>query len=605
MANFFLIDQSLESLGGHHHDYVRCVAAAATQSGYLTTIGANKKFRDSRSLDNFGQIKRVFRENTYQPDSYLSGLRHLTRTTSDFVPDLKSNPTRSVKDWVTPSGMFKSLQRWRHSHRRQKKIRNFAIDCENFFQSILFTEHDHAFFATVNEMEFMGLAAFLANHPRTLQVTWHLQFHFNLFDGRTPEYEAQNKVAFAIQNCFDAAMSRIPYHKLNFYTTSETLADQFNRLDVGNFNMLTYPVRPELFKDSPEEEVVNGDFGQRPLKITCPGEVRREKKMVAYLQPLINQIWDDHIQTENVQIVVQRPVRKWPYREKLELRPPESNESGPDFEWVKYFSHPLGDLEYLRLIQDTDIGLLFYDSRAYFSRRAGVLSELLTCGKPVIVPAGSWLGDQIAEPNFRYVDSLCNAHNRCRSLTIDELVWSQKNVPLPGGILSFDSADHPFELQFELEQGETGFVIEFDWHWPQDQGIYCKFELGDSSWDSSPDVQVVGHRTNGMSPGVFFKTKDRMVKLKLTNAFHDSTASIRQVNIHTLNVDPLQTPLGSVGFVAASEADIANAVDEMVAHFEHYRSSAQRFAQSWCRQHEPRQTLSSLVASETSARPAA
>ena len=605
MANFFLIDQSLESLGGHHHDYVRCVADVASKSGYLTTIGTNRKFRNSDALDTFGQIKRVFRENTYQADSYLSGLRHLTRATSDFVPDLKSNRARSFKNWSTPTGIFNSLQRWRHSNRRQKKIRNFAIDCNNFFQSALFTDDDHAFFATVNEMEFMGLAAYLANHPRTLQVNWHLQFHFNLFDGRTPEYDSQSKVALAIQDCFDAALSRIPYHKLNFYTTSDTLSDQFNRLDVGNFNVLAYPVRPELFDESAALDVVSDDFIERPLKITCPGEIRREKKMVAYLQPLVEQIWDDQIETENVQIVVQRPVRKWPYREKLELRPPEHCKSQPNHDWVKYFSHPLSDLEYLQLIQDTDIGLLFYDSRAYFSRRAGVLSELLTCGKPVIVPAGSWLGDQIAEPNFRYVDSLCNAHNRCRTLIIDELKWGKGNVPLPGGILSFDSQNHPFEIEFELEEGETGFVVEFDWHWPRGQGVYCKFELSDSTWEGPPDVQVVGHRTNGMSPVLFFKTDQQNVRLRLTNAFHDSTASIRQVCVHTLNVNASKTPLGSVGFVAASEIDIANAVDEMVTHFDHYRASAQRFAQSWCQQHEPRQTLSSLVASDTPTRRAA
>ncbi|MEM9410691.1 MAG: hypothetical protein AAGA30_06230 [Planctomycetota bacterium] len=591
MANFFLIDQSLQELGGHHHDYVRCIASAAQQADFLTTIGTNQKFHDSMALQSLGQLKKVFRDTTYQPDSYLSGLKHLTRNHCDYLAGFRSVSRPSI------SRIWNLFRNYRHKLRRKRNIRNFAVDCERFFQQTLFTENDHAFFTTVNEMEFMGLAAYLANHPRTLQVNWHLQFHFNLFDGRTPEYKEQADVALAIQNCFDAALSRIPYHRLNFYTTSETLADQFNSLGVGDFQVLAYPVRPELFDEDDSIESVTGFEQERPIRITCPGEVRREKKAIEYLQPLVDQIWENHIQNGGVQIVVQRPHRKWPAREKIELKPPVEwrdvdLELGHD--WVEYFSHPLSDIEYLRLLRETDVGLLFYDSRAYFSRRAGVLGELLSCGKPVIVPAGSWLGNQIAEPNFRYIDSLCNARNGCRTLELEELSWSQRNVPLPGGVLSFDEQAHPFELSFELADSENAFVIEFDWHWPVSQGVYCRFQIEDGA------EQIIGHRTNGMSPVGLFQTDQRHVTLRMSNAFHNSTASIKQFSVHALSV-PDETPSGSVGVIAASVDDIPCAVDEIVAHFDHYRKTSRMFSQTWCQQHEPMQTLSSLVSSSSSA----
>ena len=609
LANFFLIDQSLREVGGHHHDYVRCVASAASQSGYSTTIGTNCQLRHDQALQSHGTIRKVFRETTYNSDSYLSGLRHLTRTRSDFLPNNRQAPTGyRLRDFLSPTKFYHACRNSRHHSRRKKNIRNFAIDCERFFSDMIMTENDHAFYATVNELEFMGLAAFLANHPRTIQVNWHLQFHFNLFDGRTPEYHEQQHIASAIQNCFDAALTRIPYHKLHFYTTSETLADQFNRLGVGDFKVLAYPVRPELFENMDERQEAESEiFRDRPLKITCPGEVRREKKMVQYLQPLVDQIWENHIQSGNVQIVVQRPVRKWPAREKIALNAPTVGGESlpePDYEWVKYFSHPLSDLEYLELIQSTDCGLLFYDSRAYFSRRAGVLSELLSCGKPVIVPAGSWLADQISEPNFRYADSLCSVHNRRRTLMLDDLTWNQNNVPLPGGVLTFDQTEHPFELQFELESDETGFVLEFDWHWPQDQGVYCRFELLDEL-SNSEGHQIVGHRTNGMSPVAYFETDQKTVRLRMANAFHDSSASIRQVSVHTVSLDSEQTPAGAVGVIASGEADIPRAIDEIVAHYDHYSTTAKMFSKTWCLQHEPQQTLSSLVAASESLRPAA
>ena len=608
MANFFLIDQSLRELGGHHHDYVRCVATAANEAGYLTTIGTHQKFRDTNTLESLGPIKRVFRETTYQRDSYLAGLRHLTHPLNDFLPiaSCDQQPAR-LRDRFSLSSVTRLIRQAGHRIRRRRYIRNFAQDCEQFFKSTRLTEHDHAFLATVNEMEFMGLAAFLSNYPRTLQVHWHLQFHFNLFEGRTPEYPSQARAASAVQHCFDAALARIPYHTLRLYTTSETLADQFNSLGVGNFQVLTYPIRPDLFgrQESTPNHVSTAGIGG-PLRITCPGEVRREKKMVNYLQPLVDNIWDKHIRPGNIQIVVQRPLRKWPAREKINLQAPQQAlPSRLGTEWVQYYSHPLSDADYLDLIRNTDCGLLFYDSRAYFSRRAGVLGELLSCGKPVIVPAGSWLGDQLAEPNFRYVDSLCNSHNRRRSLLLEELAWSSGNVPLMGGVLSFDQTEHPFELQFELEEDESGFVIEFDWQWPTNQGVYCKFEIANSPWESPDQGQIVGHRANGMSPVAYFPTNQLSINLRMSNAFHDSSAGIRLIAIHTLAVDPANTPAGSVGLIATGEEDIPRAIGEMVKHYDHYRRTASQFAEFWYQLHEPKQTISSLVSATDQYLPAA
>ncbi len=593
MANFFLIDQSLQDLGGHHYDYVRCVASAAQEQGFSTTIGTHKNFRNDQALRKFGRVKRVFHRTTYQRDSYLSGLRHLTRSHRDF---LGNEPGRK-RVWFRSGVNY--LQRLRHGSRRQKIIRSFARDCDRLFYDVPLTDRDHAFFATVNEMEFMGLAAYLATQPRTLQVTWHLQFHFNLFEGRTPEYQSQNQVARAIQGCFDAALARIPYHQLHFYATSEALADQFNRLRVGKFDVLAYPVRPELFQKPATKLAIRTEHS--PLRITCPGEVRREKRIVEYLQPLVDTIWDRHLATGKVQIVVQRPLRRWPAREKISLQPPKNSRPAAvnrdKRDWVQYFSHPLSDQEYFQLINSTDCGLLFYDSRAYFSRRAGVLGELLSCGKPVIVPAGCWLADQIQEPNFDHVSALIRDHQPRRILRLPDMRWTSDNVPLPGGVLSFDQENHPFELEFELESGENAFVVQFDWHWPRSRGVYCKLESMRSgvNKNQTSTIRVVGHRKNELPVESFFPASGPNVRLRLSNAFHDSTASVKNLSVHTLALVDEHHPFGSVGVIAADETDIPAAIDEIVEYYEHYRRTATQFAKRWCLRHEPHQTVSHLI----------
>jgi hypothetical protein len=81
----------------------------------------------------------------------------------------------------------------------------------------------------------------------------------------------------------------------------------------------------------------------------------------------------------------------------------------------------------------------------------------------------------------------------------------------------------------------------------------------------------------------------------MSNAFHDSSAGIRLIAIHTLSVDRASTPVGSVGLIATGEEDIPRAINEMVEHYEHYRRTAWQHAEFWYQQHQPNQTISSLV----------
>lgn len=675
VANFFLIDHSLRQSGGHHFDYVSCVARAANELGFLTTIGANRSLKklsasDQASIRKLGNVKRVFRQTTYQPDSYLAGLQHLTRSDCGSVLREESGQRRFPH-------LYQSLKNYRHRQRRKKFIRQFAFDCQRYFQSLMQTEGDHAFLTTVSELELMGLAAYLSRHPQSIQTHWHLQFHFNLFDGRTPEYVGQEYIAQAIRACFLAALTKLAYHRVSFYTTSETLADQYNRLGVGEFHVLPYPVsprfaadgadeRPGLFDESDLAQAIQNsgqsahsrshspggctvgpikskalaiESGQttnrqrgtgepcavgvtsgrveapseftRPLRITCPGEVRREKGHVDYLQPLVDEIYPNYLATGQVQIIVQRPARKWPAKkQKIELALP-GDATETSYPPVEYFSHPLSQEDYVDLIKKSDCGLLFYDSRVYFSRRAGVLGELLSCGKPVIVPAGSWLAEQIQEPIFRHVDGVSASARVARIIPANEFNWDSRNVPASGGVLSFDHGQHPFEFSLNRESGEDTCVVKFDWHWPESAGVYCRIEL--TQKDSSGAVldnrsRVVGFRKSLGQVNALFRISPgaHSVEFSLTNAFHDSTANIRRVSVEMLSTYEKGSgekgsgsipgpPIGQVGVVASDLEDLPNCVDEIVQNFDHYRDSAMAFSSAWYARHEPRRTVNHLV----------
>ncbi|MCH2182808.1 MAG: hypothetical protein MK108_12460 [Mariniblastus sp.] len=609
MANFYLIDQSLEKLGGHHFDYVRCVAEACQVRGFRNVIGTHQRFQQSEGLRKFGEIRNVFQKSTYLADSYLSGLRHLTRSGDRFIELEADEPSA----WRHP---WSAVQLRRHRRRRKSLVQNFAKGCEEFFQSVSGSPQDHVFFTTVNEMELLGLATFLSQHPETIDLNWHLQFHFNLFDGRTPEYESQHQVARIVQRCFDSALAMVPFHKIHFYTTSDALAEQYNRLGVGQFEVLAYPVRPDFFhastvppagrsSDTCDRAEVRRSAPapreERTLRLTCPGEFRREKSNADCLQNLVNQVWDRYLVNGRICLALQRPVRRWPAKEKIELQPPAGQSPG-DRGWVEYYSHPLDESSYVELISNTDCGLLVYDSRAYYGRRAGVLGELLSNGKPVIVPAGCWLADQIQDSVFSHVRRLVAQRD------VATVEWSQcesdaRNVPLPGGVLSFDQSRHPFLFGFSREQISlprfNGFAVEFDWHWPQVRGVYCRIEvefLDAVGKTVGSSIQVIGHSSRAIKPSVIFQCFEpfESVRVKLNNAFHDSNASVRNLEVKCFELEqPVAS--GGVGVIAADQAEVPRAVDEIVRHYDHYRDTAEVHSRDWRTRHEPGQTIDHIV----------
>lgn len=676
MANFFLIDPSLTDASGHHFDYAQCVARAANEMGFHSTIATNRRLpncslEDPHSLDCLGDVRRVFQNSIYHRDSYLTGLQRMARKT---VPSPIADPKAG---WLKKLKLrFGFYQHWR---RRENLIRQFAVDCERAFTDTLLTAQDHVFCTTVSEIELMGLALFLSHHPRTTSLQWHLQFHYNLFSGRPPEYQQQSQTLKSVRSCFQAALARASYHAIHFYTTSDELTQQYNRLDIAPFQTLPYPVGREFAplvstcrKNSPtilkfseyqsqpsslhnesvsaspliaadaetspiirlpdRFESTETDFQNLndssddpfrttsafpPLRIVLPGGVRREKGQSDYLQPLVDEIYQPWLATGRAQLVLQRPQRSKLQRQKIELKIPvattETVSSGASLVTspIVYAPHPLPRDEYLDLIRSADIGLLFYDSETYYSRRAGVLGELLSVGKPVIVPAGCWLAEQIQEPIFQHADRQLATGKPTRR-TLADLNWQSQNVPMPGGVCSFDAGRRPFVLECDLTTQQSLVGFRFDWHWPNEPGIYCTVELtqfreNDQIIESAK--QTVGHRDGDPSVALFsLSSETKRLKFSLTNAFHNSTASIKEIEVVTVEdssgrnnpESSRPTPIGAVGVIASNRDHLASCVGELIEHFDHYQATAAAFAPRWYAHHDPKRTVARLIRNEVS-----
>jgi hypothetical protein len=672
VTKFYIVDQSLVNRGGHHYDYTTCVAQAAGSMGFETIILANKNF-DETNVFPKSQLRRPFHNTVYQRDSYLAGLRQLKRAKVDLVSPAALNSSKhSLWDQFKIGYRHQKIQR-----RRGKIINQFAKDCQRAFADVTFHETDHVFLTTVSELEMMGLAIFLRSTPTTIAATWHLQFHFNMFDGRTPEYAAQSAIQQMTGACFESSLNRLNYHNLHCYTTSQTLADQYNRLGVTDFKSLPYPVAREFAIATEADRAISAssaerqphfanqqsntavkqntrgttrdfdsdlspskpistktDFPSAPsaltaltasptapttspgksaaasraLRFTCPGQIRREKGCFEYLQPLVNELWQTHLATGKVKIALQRPRRKRLRKQKIELTLPRTDDTSalPE-DAIEYFDHPLQRDAYIDFIKNTDCGLLFYDSRTYFSRRAGVLGELLSAGKPLIVSAGSWLAQQIAEPNFLYGESLVKKADSTRVLRIEDMEYEESNVPAAGGVVTFDQKHHPFKFSLNRQMQEQLLLFRFQWKFPTEEGTFVRISMTQKDGQGNTidrTEKIVGHPTARQLPNCLFQIQcdTETIEFALHNAFAASTASLKNISIEALSM-PAQHqtstfPLSSVGIIAADASQLSSAVIEIERHYDHYKSSAEQFAQHWFARHNPLRTVANLIANQ-------
>ena len=508
--------------------FAASVGQAALDSGKQVLIGANRRFR-SPYLENKLPVQAEFRNTIYGNGSLLAGLDRNDRWQFDSHGGIGWK--FRLRNWTQKIAMRSPAQVWNRS------VTQFAEDCHRLFRFREFTPDDHVLVATASEVELSGLCRFLSLNPQTILGHWHILFHFNVMRGRPPEYAKQLERLRTLRDRFFEAIRLVPYHQLRFHTTTHALADQYNRMGIAPFRQLDWPI-DEGFR--PNENTVAGISGirsanskvandsretKKPLRVVMPGTVRREKAQTQYLTNLLNELGPEYLEKGKLQFILQAPKRPWFQRQKISIGGwPISWEDRPDAPIVVY-PHPLPVEGYRKLVDSADIGLLMYDQAAYYARRAGVMCELLSCGKPVIVSAGTWLADELEEFRTDRAISLANGPLSMRKLERSDIRFPTHNLPHPGGVLTFDHERHPAEFSFDVGPDEGGVVVQFQWHHPTSTGTYCRVEKPYDKTDRTVSV-VAGHRPGIQSVAVFFRLKTGKPEchIRITNAFHDACA---------------------------------------------------------------------------------
>lgn len=607
MPRFIVLDHSLKRAGGHHFDYDLQVLRAAAELGCEPVLISHKRFGGHASLPRDCSVLPVFRHDTYNEYTIFFGTRHRFASTSGAGPRGGAQPVSARLRALLRRARY-GLYELRYRNGPERRVREFSDDCRKAFDQLGFRAGDVVFLPTVSELDLEGLARFLQGEPASRAVDWHLQFHFSIFHGREPDYPRQAEKLDWLRQHMAATLARIGGHRLHFHNTSDTLARQYNRLGIARFAELPYPIDAAFhIQRIPQHDA------SRPLRITCAGGVRPEKGLQG-LADLARQLWSDGLAQGSAQLVVQAKRGRLTGKPRHPIPLPDATQAAerthlPQHECgdpVVYIRHPLGTDDYAELVRRADIGLFLYESVLYYSRRAGVLGEMLAAGVPVVVPAGCWLAEQVAEPSYRHALQLL-AQLPCVG------TW-HGSEPGVQGIDDRGLRSRPHGVQvvtgpagtscrIQVPDKATEVAVCFDWVRPDDHGTYLRGELEqfDAAGNSlGRSASILGHLATGPHQATLFSVAAdaKALRLTLANAYDNAELSIRDLELRFLSSAHLReqaSPLGSVGLVAADPGEVPRLLREMIRHYTHYRRSAGAFSVEWFQRHDPRRTVQTLL----------
>jgi len=607
MPQFIFVDHSIRTIGGHEYDYACHVLSAAHSAGFDISIGVNRRFSIQNAFPENCRIHPVFLNDAYCEFTDLEGIRCLIEDKRDQraakYPRLISAPKRLLNSCAN---QFEQRALPVRRIVRNKWIVQFARDCADLFHEIQLDKGDHVFLATISDIDLLGLAQFLRTEPSTKLAQWHLQFHFNLFEGRDPEYESQKRRHELVRQHFRHALQQVPQHSLHFYNTTEALARQYNRLGVGRFSELTYPISENFQQCSRSCE-----SKRKRLRGVCAGGVRKEKGHAQFSE-LLENLWSDFFAKERIQLVIQSRMARRTGKPRIaalqfknksivpdRFRNPDDSEDEP----LVLVRHPLPQNEYVKLIQGADVGLFLYNSRRYHTRRAGVLGEYLSAGIPVIVPAGCWLAEQIAEPIFQHVERQRERLPIVGCITQKQINWNLPVVsgetprPCPHSVAL--SRKWPASASFMIPEPASELIVGFKWTDPKTPGSYVRIncEQADAEGNLVASVtSILGHRQKEekCSTLIHLAPNSSSLRLTLSNAYDDAELLLSDVQATFHQADE-PCPAGAVGLIAADADQIPVLLEDMLKNYQDYRESARRFRNDWSAKHDPHGTFRQLI----------
>jgi hypothetical protein len=196
---------------------------------------------------------------------------------------------------------------------------------------------------------------------------------------------------------------------------------------------------------------------------------------------------------------------------------------------------------------------------------------MLSAGIPVVVPAASWLSDQLDDAQALWMDRLFKRHRSLPATTLEA----------------------PFDAcQAEWPADAVQALVEIEAEQPFAPGVHALLASSAGASDE-PGAKSLFRCTGGPARMLVDRAAgETSLQLQVQSALDRPLPPLRRLRVRFL---PVREPLGVVGLCAADADQIPRLLAEMAEHYAHYRRSAEAFAEGWRQQHAPRRAVDLLV----------
>ncbi len=468
-----------------------------------------------------------------------------------------------------------------------RQAKQFAKDSARLLQTVAPEAGDILFFPTISPRDLDSLAGLSNAAGFASKASWHFLFRRNIYVGRKSGYAGQEPALEGLRAVFDRVQNSRLADFSYFYTDTNELTSQYERLGLFRFHTLPIP-----HTHSASDCILHA----RPLRLTYLGDARTEKGF-ALLPRLIGSLENDYLATGKAHFAVQcnynipggEPKARLA-RTQLELVP----------EFASLYRNPLTSEEYRRLLLSSDLLLLLYDPDNYYARSSGILVESLAAGIPVIVPSGCWLARQF---QHSYNEHLLSARKEMTVLAAygwQSLSWlgpsryreeawlraqreEYRTKPPQAAILSAEHADGPHTL-LQLPHGATHLLFSAALTRGCESGLVEITEIDWRGVAGTPRTMWLdGAAEQGQAvilTGLDANTYQVKVTLRSSTAGEETWFADVQIDFLRFPAER-SFPKGAVGLIYHSENEIPDLVQDLIDNYPHYRSTAIEFSKHW------------------------
>ena len=401
------VENNLRSTGGHFLDMARLMAMASHRRGDRVVVATHQNFDQP---DHFQadcatgppiEIHPIFRDPWMA--HWSLGVDGRSATQRDHGGRPLSSDASMVSRWRQCRQSIRD-RRAKSARRPDAMLNRWAEDLLNTIKHCKIGTNDAIIINTADDFQMLALAKACRGFNAARPLTIHVIFHLAAYLGDRPtrrSIEMGQQVKRSIQDCEP--------HRVVVHATTSGLCEQLRRVGV-RANLIAYPM--SLAANENRSDHVESE---RPIRVAMAGGLRAEKgtrHLGKLLEDLMRSPSGPGRPTISLQAHPKQLRRLLPRRLRRHIVHETDKGSGAETiaglipklrgdasPWIECVRPDLGPTDYHRWIQSSDVGLFLYDARRYAVRCSAALLDMMLLGKPVIVPADTWMAEQVTLGN--------------------------------------------------------------------------------------------------------------------------------------------------------------------------------------------------------------